>query len=80
MGRTISQVFAKLQQAGQAYAPIWYHGTNFNPSDLTGFSNSLSSSFTNSISAAASTPGSSSGFGGGGSSGGGGGGGGGGGW
>ena len=62
------------------YRPTWYHGRHFNASNLSGFSLSLGSSFTNAISSASTAPGSSSGSSGGGSSGGGGGGGGGGGW
>ncbi|WP_339712847.1 DUF2207 domain-containing protein [uncultured Sneathiella sp.] len=64
----------------QGYRPSWYHGRHFNASNLSGFSSSLGSSFTNAISSASTAPGSSSGSSGGGSSGGGGGGGGGGGW
>ncbi len=64
----------------QGYRPSWYHGRHFNAANLSGFSSSLGSSFTNAISSASTAPGSSSGSSGGGSSGGGGGGGGGGGW
>jgi uncharacterized membrane protein YgcG len=72
--------FAGVLAAAAATAPVWYSGSNWNTSDMGGFTDSLGSSLASSAGAAASPPGSSSGSGGGGSSGGGGGGGGGGGW
>ncbi len=79
-----SEKFANRIQSGSAgerqYSPSWYHGDRWNRFDAASFSSSLSSSFSNAISASSTAPGSSSGSGGGGSSGGGGGGGGGGGW
>ena len=65
---------------GDDYKPLWYNGTSWSTLGATGFTNSLSGSFSSSISSSSTAPGSSSGGGGGGSSGGGGGGGGGGGW
>ena len=73
-----ASVFAKLEQQGNPYAPIWVHGIAFNHLHAQDFTNSLSSSLSSAVST--SVPGSSSGSGGRGSSGGGGGGGGVGGW
>ncbi|MDH3620356.1 MAG: DUF2207 domain-containing protein [Gammaproteobacteria bacterium] len=64
---------------GDGYSPSWYNG-NWNTSNLSKATNSLSSGLGSAVSSSVSPPGSSSGGGGGGSSGGGGGGGGGGGW
>jgi uncharacterized membrane protein len=74
-----TEVFNKLEATGNTYNPVWYIGPSLMHNNLSGFTSSLSSSFSGAISSAATPPGSSSGFGGG-SSGGGGGGGGGGGW
>jgi uncharacterized membrane protein YgcG len=62
------------------YRPGWYAGSGWNTANLVGFSSTLGSSLSSTISSSSTAPGSSSGGGGGGSSGGGGGGGGGGGW
>ncbi len=62
------------------YSPSWYRGSHWDSHNLSGFTTSLGSSFSNAIASSSTAPGSSSGGGGGGSSGGGGGGGGGGGW
>jgi hypothetical protein len=67
-----------MQKSG--YTPRWYQGAAFSTASLGGFSNTLSSTFSQSLRNSATAPGSSSGSGGGGRSGGGGGGGGGGGW
>ena len=72
-------VLAAAAAAG-ATAPLWYSGSHWNSGDLGGFTDSLGSSLSSTISSASTPPGSSSGSGGGGSSGGGGGGGGGSGW
>ncbi|MEZ5551361.1 MAG: DUF2207 domain-containing protein [Pseudomonadales bacterium] len=75
-----ARVFAQLaREQGQAYRPLWYHGS-FDSHRLSSFTRDVGSSFSSAISSASTPPGSSSGGGGGGSSGGGGGGGGGGGW
>jgi hypothetical protein len=66
--------------AAGAAAPSWYSGSHWDAGRTGGFTDSLGSGLSSSISSASSAPGSSSGSGGGGSSGGGGGGGGGGGW
>lgn len=66
--------------ANDAYAPVWYHGTHWQPDRLTAFSDSLGNAFSGAVATSSTAPGSSSGSGGGGFSGGGGGGGGGGGW
>ena len=66
--------------ANDGYAPVWYHGSHWQPDRLASFSNSLGSALSGAVAASATAPGSSSGSGGGGFSGGGGGGGGGGGW
>lgn len=79
-GEQFEKAFLNLAQKGESYSPSWYSGTGFSIGALSSFSNSIGSSFSDSISSSSSPPGSSSGFGGGGSSGGGGGGGGGGGW
>jgi uncharacterized membrane protein len=72
-----ASVFAKLENQGVNYAPVWYYGsmTHFTPD---GFASEIGKTFTGVVSSSATPPGSSSG--GGGFSGGGGGGGGGGGW
>jgi uncharacterized membrane protein YgcG len=73
-------VLARAQLGGRPYSPSWYSGRSWNISGVSGFSDSLGSTFAGAISSSSSAPGSSSGSGGGGSSGGGGGGGGGSGW
>ena len=73
-------LFTQLEQRGEHYRPIWYHGHHWNVHDLGSFSNSIGNSLGSAVASSSSAPGSSSGSGGGGSSGGGGGGGGGGGW
>jgi uncharacterized membrane protein YgcG len=75
-----AEVLAQAQVDGQPYSPSWYSGRSWDISGVSGFSDSLGSSFASAISSSSSAPGSSSGSGGGGSSGGGGGGGGGSGW
>jgi len=74
-----ADIFARMEQQGRTYSPIWYHGafTHFSPD---GFATAVGSSFTGVVSSASTIPRSRSGGGGGGFSGGGGGGGGGGGW
>jgi uncharacterized membrane protein len=62
------------------YSPDWYSGAALTSMTAAGFTSSLNSNFSSTISSSSTAPGSSSGSGGGGSSGGGGGGGGGGGW
>ena len=80
-GESFADVLAKAQASGgRDYSPTWYHGTQWNNSNIGVFTSSLGSSFTSAIASSSTAPGSSSGSGGGGSSGGGGGGGGGGGW
>ncbi len=79
-GESFADVLAKAQAASGGYSPTWYHGTQWNNSNIGSFTSSLGSSFTSAIASSSTAPGSSSGGGGGGSSGGGGGGGGGGGW
>ncbi|MBA3668530.1 MAG: DUF2207 domain-containing protein [Sphingomonas sp.] len=71
---------AAAANAGIQQGFLWYSGSHSPWADATGFTNSIGSSLSSSISSASTAPGSSSGSGGGGSSGGGGGGGGGGGW
>lgn len=73
-------LFTRLEERGERYAPVWYHGSHWQAANLAGFSESLSSSLSSAVASSSAAPGSSSGSGGGGSSGGGGGGGGGGGW
>jgi len=73
-------LFHQLDQRGESYRPLWYHGSHWHLNDLGGFSNAVGNSLGAAVSSSSSPPGSSSGSGGGGSSGGGGGGGGGGGW
>lgn len=73
-------LFVRLEERGEHYQPLWYHGHNWQLQNLGNFSNSLGSSLGSALSSSSAAPGSSSGSGGGGSSGGGGGGGGGGGW
>ncbi len=70
----------EVDMKNNSYTPKWYHGASFTAASLGSFSNTLSSTFSQSLQNSASAPGSSSGSGGGGRSGGGGGGGGGGGW
>ena len=79
-GDQFTAVFSKLNQDGEQYHPVWYHGHHLSGISVTDFTSSLGSSLSSSVSSAASPPGSTSGSGGGGFSGGGGGGGGGGGW
>jgi uncharacterized membrane protein YgcG len=74
-----SSILAAASEAGQGYRPVWYQGASLRTFSAVSFASNLNSSFSNSIVAAKTAPGSSSGFSGG-SSGGGGGGGGGGGW
>lgn len=76
--RFSSVLAAAAGQGQQGFA--WYSGSNSPWNDPTGFTESVGSSLSSTISSASTAPGSSSGSGGGGSSGGGGGGGGGGGW
>ena len=71
---------AAAATAGSQTGFLWYSGSHSPWNDIGGFTNSIGSSLSSSISSASTAPGSSSGSGGGGSSGGGGGGGGGGGW
>jgi len=73
-------LFLRLEERGEHYRPVWYHGNNWQVQNLGNFSNALGSSLGSALSSSSAAPGSSSGSGGGGSSGGGGGGGGGGGW
>lgn len=73
-------LFVRLEERGEHYRPLWYHGHNWQLQNLGNFSNALGNSLASAVSSSSSAPGSSSGSGGGGSSGGGGGGGGGGGW
>ena len=79
-----ASVFAGMAAEGRPYAPVWYYGAYWNPTNPAAFASSIGTGFSNAISASAVAPGSKSGFGGGGGgggfSGGGGGGGGGGGW
>ncbi len=72
-----AEVFARLDNRGVKYAPLWYYGslTHFSAND---FASTVGKSFTGAVAAASTPPGSGSGFSGGGSGGGGGGGGGGG--
>ena len=76
-----ADVLARAGEAGQAWAPGWYHGDfgahGWSPASFAG---SVGGALSGAISSSSTAPGSSSGGGGGGSSGGGGGGGGGGGW
>lgn len=73
-------LFVRLEEHGEHYRPVWYHGPHWQLQNLGNFSNSLGASLGSALSSSSTAPGSSSGSGGGGSSGGGGGGGGGGGW
>ena len=73
-------LFVQLEQRGEQYRPVWYHGHHWQVHDLGGFSSSIGNSLSSAVASSSAAPGSSSGSGGGGSSGGGGGGGGGGGW
>ena len=73
-------LFVQLEERGEHYRPVWYHGHHWHVHDLGSFTNSMSSSLGSALASSSAAPGSSSGSGGGGSSGGGGGGGGGGGW
>jgi uncharacterized membrane protein YgcG len=73
-------LFLRLEERGDHYRPVWYHGNNWQMHNLGNFSSSLGNSLGSALSSSSTAPGSSSGSGGGGSSGGGGGGGGGGGW
>lgn len=75
-----ADILAQASVDGEAYHPVWYHGTSWDRFNASTFSSSLGSSMASAISSASTAPGSSSGSGGGGSSGGGGGGGGGSGW
>jgi uncharacterized membrane protein YgcG len=75
-----AEVLARAQVDGRSYSPSWYSGRSWSVSGVSGFSDSLGSSFASAISSSSTAPGSSSGSGGGGFSGGGGGGGGGSGW
>ncbi len=73
-------LFVRLEERGEHYRPVWYHGHNWQVQNPGHFSHSLGSSLGSALSSSSAAPGSSSGSGGGCSSGGGGGGGGGGGW
>ena len=73
-------LFVRLEERGENYRPVWYHGNNWQMHNLGNFSSALGNSLGSALSSSSTAPGSSSGSGGGGSSGGGGGGGGGGGW
>jgi len=73
-------LFVRLEERGDHYRPVWYHGNNWQMHNLGNFSSALGNSLGSALSSSSTAPGSSSGSGGGGSSGGGGGGGGGGGW
>jgi uncharacterized membrane protein len=73
-------VLAAAQVDGQGYRPRWYHGSDWDSSDIGRTASSFTNSLGSAVSSASTAPGSSSGSGGGGFSGGGGGGGGGGGW
>ncbi len=73
-------LFSRLEERGEHYQPVWYHGHHWQLHSLGNFSRSLGNSLGSALSSSSTAPGSSSGSGGGGSSGGGGGGGGGGGW
>ncbi len=75
-----ASLFVQLEERGEHYRPVWYHGHHWQVQNLGDFSNSLGNSLGSAVSSSSTAPGSSSGSGGGGSSGGGGGGGGGGGW
>lgn len=79
-----ASVFADMEQRGESYQPLWYHGHHWHSDNLGSFTDNIGSSLSSAISSSSTAPGSSSGGfsggGGGGSSGGGGGGGGGGGW
>jgi len=75
-----SGVFAHLADKGQAYQPVWYHGSHWHVTEPAGFAGIMGSAVSSAIASSSTAPGSSSGGGGGGFSGGGGGGGGGGGW
>lgn len=79
-----ASVFANMEQRGESYQPLWYHGHHWHSDNLGSFTDNIGSSLSSAISSSSTAPGSSSGGfsggGGGGSSGGGGGGGGGGGW
>lgn len=75
-----SEIISGIDKDSTAYKPDWYSGAAWSSFGASGFASSLSGSFSSTISASSTAPGSSSGGGGGGSSGGGGGGGGGGGW
>lgn len=72
-----ADVFARLDERGTNYAPVWFYGSlgHFSPDS---FADTIGSSFTGVVSSSSAPPGSGSGFSGGGSGGGGGGGGGGG--
>jgi len=80
--KQFTPIFARLEQEGRPYQPMWYMGPRpFGYRDINGFSSDLRNSFTGAISASYEPPGSRTGFGsGGGGSGRGGGGGGGGSW
>jgi uncharacterized membrane protein YgcG len=73
-------LFARMEEKGEHYHPVWYHGSHWHLRDVGSFSSAIGNSLSSAVASSSSAPGSSSGSGGGGSSGGGGGGGGGGGW
>jgi uncharacterized membrane protein YgcG len=75
-----ANLFIRLEERGEDYRPVWYHGRNWQAQNFGNFTDSLGHSLGSALSSSSTAPGSSSGAGGGGSSGGGGGGGGGGGW
>ena len=71
-GESFADVLARTQvSGGRDYSPAWYHGSNWNNSNIGSFTSSLGSSFAGALASSSSAPGSSSGGGGGGSSGGG---------
>ena len=72
--------FINMENTGEAYYPVWYHGRAWSNHRTGSFASSFGESLSSAVAASSTAPGSSSGSGGGGSSGGGGGGGGGGGW
>jgi uncharacterized membrane protein YgcG len=75
-----ASVFLRLDEQGEPYQPVWYHGQHWQGQNFGNCTSSIGSSLSSAVATSAAAPGSSSGSGGGGSSGGGGGGGGGGGW
>lgn len=68
-GQRFADVLARASQTPDGYTPVWYHGSSWDPSSPSAFSDSLASGFASAVSSSSG----SSGSGGGGSSGGGGG-------